>query len=213
MRTISVVVDNHSWILPWAQELVARVNDELGDRAQLLRRYEDVERGHAALFLGCVGVAPPQVLARNDYNLVPHASAVPHGRGFAPLVWQVIEGRTRIPVVLLEAAEDVDEGPVYLGMTLQFEGHELHDELRARLGQACVDLSLAFLAQPEPPPPVPQSGEPTWYRRRTPADSRLDPERSIAEQFDLLRTVDNERYPAFFDFRGHRYRLKIEKIE
>ena len=30
-------------------------------------------------------------------------------------------------------------------------------------------------------------------------------------QFDLLRVVDTERYPAFFDCRGRRYIVKIEK--
>jgi len=47
--------------------------------------------------------------------------------------------------------------------------------------------------------------------KRTPQHSQLDPHRSIAEQFDLLRVVDNDRYPAFMDFRGARYVIKIEK--
>ena len=34
---------------------------------------------------------------------------------------------------------------------------------------------------------------------------------SIAEQFDLLRVVDPEHYPAFFDYRGKRYIPKVEK--
>ena len=50
-------------------------------------------------------------------------------------------------------------------------------------------------------------------KRRTPADSRLDPDKSIAEQFELLRVVDNQRYPAFFDHRGRRYRITIEKVD
>jgi methionyl-tRNA formyltransferase len=33
----------------------------------------------------------------------------------------------------------------------------------------------------------------------------------LAEQFDLLRVVDSERFPAFFEYRGRRYKLKIEK--
>ena len=38
-------------------------------------------------------------------------------------------------------------------------------------------------------------------------------QRTLAEQFNLLRTVDNTRYPAFFDLQGHRYRLHIEKVD
>ena len=59
-----------------------------------------------------------------------------------------------------------------------------------------------------------QSEEPpTYYRKRTPEDSRLDPDKSIAEQFDLLRVADEERYPAFMDYRGHRYKIVMTKVE
>ena len=37
----------------------------------------------------------------------------------------------------------------------------------------------------------PQSGVASHYRRRKLADSKLDPERSLAEQFNLLRVVEN----------------------
>ncbi len=62
--------------------------------------------------------------------------------------------------------------------------------------------------------PVKQEGAPGPYlRRRTPEDSRLDVHKSIAEQFDLLRVVDNQRFPAFIDYRGNRYVIKIEKVD
>ncbi len=60
--------------------------------------------------------------------------------------------------------------------------------------------------------PITQCGEPGPYMpRRTPLDSQLDPGKSLAEQFDLLRVVDNERYPAFIYHRGKRYLIKIMK--
>jgi methionyl-tRNA formyltransferase len=52
----------------------------------------------------------------------------------------------------------------------------------------------------------------TYYRKRTPEDSRIDPQRPIAEQFDLLRICDPGRYPAFFDLHGHRYRIRLDKL-
>jgi sialic acid synthase SpsE len=41
----------------------------------------------------------------------------------------------------------------------------------------------------------------------------LDIDKTIQEQFNLLRIVDNEKYPAFFDFADHRYVLRIEKYQ
>ena len=56
----------------------------------------------------------------------------------------------------------------------------------------------------------PQFGEASHYPRRRAVDSRLDPELSLAEQFNLLRVVDNQRYPASFQWRGRRYILNLQ---
>jgi methionyl-tRNA formyltransferase len=47
---------------------------------------------------------------------------------------------------------------------------------------------------------------------RTPKDSCIDPHRTIAEQFDLIRVCDPIRFPAFFEYRGQKYALKLEKL-
>ena len=168
--------------------------------------------GGVAFYLSCLKIVPSDVLARNHRNIVVHASALPHGRGFSPVVWQVLEGKNRIPVSMIDAAPEVDSGDIIMQDALELEGHELNDEIRALLGDRIVDMCAAFLASPSPPGGEPQAGEPSWYERRRASDSRLDPDKSIAEQFDLLRVVDNDRYPAFFDYRGHRYVLKIDKL-
>jgi methionyl-tRNA formyltransferase len=209
-RIVNVVVDNDSWVLPYARRLVGILCDA-GDDAVLVRGHEDVRAGAVAFYLGCVKIAPAKVLARNHRNLVVHASDLPRGRGFSPLVWLILEHAKRIPVCLLDALEEVDSGPVVYREWIDYQGHELNQQLRAPLGDMHITLCCRFMLEPTPPRGIPQSGEPTWYRRRAPADSRLDPDKSIAAQFDLLRVVDNDRYPAFFDLRGHRYVLKIEK--
>ena len=211
-RRLWLVVDNNSWILPYAEELAGAIREQFGDRVELCRRHDDIGEGIAAFYLGCVHMAPPEVLARNRYNLVVHESDLPAGRGFAPLTWQILAGRNSIPVCLFEATAEADAGPVYLRDELVFEGHELNPELRAAQGRMTQTLVLRFLALAEPPAGEPQAGDPGTYPRRAPADSRLDVNKSLAEQFDLLRVADNERYPAFFEFRGHRYRLRIDKL-
>ena len=50
------------------------------------------------------------------------------------------------------------------------------------------------------------------YPRRNPEDSKLDINKSIVEQFDLLRVVDKKRYPCFIEHRGHRYKINMEKF-
>lgn len=209
-RRVAVVVDNPSWVLPYAQELVDMIKNQ-GDDAALYRAYEDIPDGAIAFFLGCVKIAPAQVIARNHRTLVVHASPLPKGRGFSPLTWMILDGCKEIPVCLLNAEEGVDTGAVVYRDSLRYEGHELIDELREVLGLATIDLCRRFLAEPLPPAGEPQTGEPSYYERRRPADSALDPGKSLEAQFNLLRVVDNEKYPAFFDLQGHRYIVSIRK--
>ena len=54
--------------------------------------------------------------------------------------------------------------------------------------------------------------EVSYYPKKTSLDSKLDPHKSIAEQFNLIRVSDPNRYPAFFDLYWKRYKLTIEKM-
>lgn len=208
-RAVSVCVDTPGWFDPFAERLVEEAR-ALGDDAVFLHRADEVRPDGVAFFLSCLRLVGPEILARNHHNIVVHASALPQGRGFSPVVWQVLEGLHSIPISMIFAAAQADAGDVILRDGLQLQGHELNDEIRGRLGDKIIAMCLAYLSLPAPPLGEPQQGESSWYARRRPGDSRLDPEKSIAEQFRLLRVVDNDRYPAFFDHRGHRYRLRIE---
>ncbi len=209
-RRVAVVVDNPSWILPYAKDLVAKAAS-LGDDATLLDTYDAVPDAAVCFFLGCIHIAPASVLRRAARCLVVHESNLPKGRGMSPLTWQIIEGAQEIPICLIEAAEKMDSGAVIYRDVLEFSGHELLSELRRLQGLATAALCSRYLEEDEPPQGKAQTGTATFYRRRTAADSALDPTRSLAEQFDLLRTVNNKLYPAFFDFRGQRYWLTISK--
>jgi methionyl-tRNA formyltransferase len=115
-------------------------------------------------------------------------------------------------VSLIEAQDLVDTGAIWAQRYLMLEGHELCDEINERLFATEIELMDHALEIIVSGKPAPQDDRPpSYYRRRTPEDSRLDPSRSIAEQFDLLRVADPQRFPAFFDLRGHRYLLRIEK--
>ena len=208
--TISVLVDSDSWILPYAARLVQGWR-RAGHRIRLCRTAYQIRRGELAFFLGCVRIVPPNVLRRSRHNLVVHESALPRGRGFAPVVWQVLQGTRRIPIVLFEAVKQADAGPIYLRDELVLEGHELMNEIRHLQGRMTATLCRHFVQQYPKVMGTPQTGRASWFRRRWPKDSRLHIEKTLHEQFSLLRTVDNERYPAYFDHAGHRYFVRIEK--
>ena len=161
--------------------------------------------------LGFGRLLPETVRARFCHTLLVHERDLPRGKGWSPLTWQILDGESRIPVTLIEVAEKVYSGTIYAQRWVEFEDHELVDELRTAQAEATRALCREFVdnypASAERGRE--QHGEESFYPRRGPEDSRLDPERPLAEQFNLLRVVDNERYPAFFEWRGRRFQLHI----
>ena len=141
-----------------------------------------------------------------------HESALPRGQGWSPMTWQILESASTIPITLFEATAELDTGPIYMQQQIELQGHELVEEWRALQAQVTFELCLAWFDRYRVVAAAaqPQHGEASYYRRRRPADSQLDPERSLAEQFNLLRVVDHQRYPAFFDHRGRRYHVIVK---
>ena len=153
---------------------------------------------------------------RNKYKsaLLLHASDLPKGRGWSPYIWSILGGENHVTVSLLEACDPVDSGAIWLKTTFDLEGHELLPEINAKLFEAELLLMSQALDQFDCITPTPQLGESGPYmKRRTPEDSRLDPSKTIAEQFNLLRVVDSIRYPAFFEYHGQQYLIRIEKVK
>ena len=54
-----------------------------------------------------------EILKKFRNNLVVHASDLPNGKGWSPLTWQILDGKKKIHVSLIEADEKVDSGKIY----------------------------------------------------------------------------------------------------
>ena len=171
--------------------------------------------GDVCLLLSCGRLLNADQLALHRYNLVVHESALPQGQGWSPMTWQILEGASSIPITLFEAVADLDAGPIHLQQEITLQGHELVDEWRDLQAHATIGLCLAWFDRHHEVVKAaqPQCGEASYYPRRRPADSRLDPELSLAEQFNLLRVADQQRYPAFFQCLGRYYRISIEHFD
>jgi methionyl-tRNA formyltransferase len=209
---LAILVDDPaSWIIPWAKRLKDLASDFHDVR--LVHSHEELGSGDVAFLLGCSGLVPGESLAKHRCNVVVHESDLPRGRGWSPVAWQVLEGKNEIPVCLFEAVEEADAGRVYLRDTMVLEGTELLPEIRHRQGEVTLRLCLRFLKMWPDIKGEPQSGEATWYRRRTKEDDRLPVDRTIEELFDRLRVLDNQRYPGWFEIRGRKYMLSINPLD
>lgn len=209
---ISLLTDQNSWINQYIPQFVEHLKYK-GHQVRWIHDVDDLTTGDFAFYLSFGKIVSSETLAKHRHNLVVHESDLPVGKGWSPLTWQILEGLTQIPITLFEAQENVDSGPIYLQETMKFIGTELVEDLRMIQARATFELCGRFL---ENYPDIltqarPQSGQSSFYARRTPKDSLLDVNKTLKEQFNLLRVVDNERYPAYFDMNGETYLLKIEK--
>lgn len=207
---ISILSDKESWINEYLGQLVAYWVKH-GHTVSWVHSAQELKGGTFAFFLGCSQIVPYAVRQLYSKNLVVHESDLPQGKGWSPLSWQILQGKNEIPIVLLEADDRVDSGIIYLQEIMRFKGTELIDELRAHQAEYSISLCCRFV---ETFPDIVsqgimQTGPDSFYPKRGPADSRLNPDLSIREQFNLLRIVDNDRYPAFFHIDGAKYILKI----
>jgi methionyl-tRNA formyltransferase len=128
-------------------------------------------------------------------------------------VWQLLEGKRRIPVTLLDAEDKVDSGKIWKQVFVDFDGSELAPEINARISQATIALMDWALENCDSSQPREQTGEPSYYQKRTPADSEVSAQATIEEVFDQLRVADENRYPAFVRMRGKRYRIRLDLFQ
>jgi len=207
---VTLLCDNpNSWFIPYIHILLNILQTVEHVKPVFITNAQDIPHGDLAFFLSCEQIIGRELLERNTHNLVIHESDLPKGKGWSPLTWQIIEGQNHIPITLFEAEESVDSGDIYLQQVMKFQGHELLEELHQKQGAYTIALVLDFIAKYPNITKRAQQGTETFYPRRTPQDSELDPSCSLHDLFPLLRTVDNERYPAYFYKNNRKYVLKI----
>jgi methionyl-tRNA formyltransferase len=214
-KKIAVLTSRESWFVPFAKKFVAQLQKKHFS-ARLFYAYSEIPDTYSIVFiLSYFDIIPARSLKKHRYNVVVHESDLPKGRGWAPLSWQILEGRNKIPIVLFEATKIPDQGNVYLKDLIVFKGDELYDEIRKKQAKKTNDLCLRFLSEMKNNRlrSRSQKGKPSYYCKRTPADSELMFNKTIAEQFNLLQIVDNVHFPAFFYHKGHKYIIQIKKEE
>lgn len=170
--------------------------------------------GDILFLISCHEIIGNDVRSRYRHVLILHASDLPERRGWSPHVWTILAGEPEFTVTLLEAQDPVDSGDVWSKVKVRLSGTEVCAEINNLLFDAELELMDWALAHHSDVRPMPQYElRATFVPRRRPEDSRIEPERTLADQFDLLRIADPDRYPAFMDFRGRRYRLVLEPFE
>lgn len=209
---ITILTDNmDSWFVPYGRVLKDKLS--IKHKVRYVFGKEKIPKGDICFILSCARIIEEEYLSRNSHNIVVHASDLPKGKGFSPLQWQILENKNQIPITLFEAVKEVDAGPYYLKSKIRFEGNELLAEMQNILAEKIIDMCIQFTNNINTLVPINQTGKSTFYKKRSKTDSRLNIDLSIKNQFNILRVVDNIRYPSYFIYRGNKYVIRVTAEE
>lgn len=181
---------------------------------KLLCKKSELTGGDMLFLVSCNEILTAEDRSRYGISLVLHASDLPRGRGWSPHIWELASGAPYITLSLLEAQDEVDSGKIWKKVRIPVPPTALWNEINHLLFMAEVELMSFALAVADniQPQEQPTDVTPTYYRLRTPQDSRLDPNKTIAEQFNLMRVCDPNRFPTFFEYQGQQFTLNLEKL-
>lgn len=197
----------NSYIHRWAQAQTGL------HEVDIVQKKSQLSGGDILFLISCSEIVNASDRAQYKVCLVLHASDLPKGRGWNPHIWALIQGAETITLSMLEAEDKVDSGRIWHKTHISVPKHALWDEINHLLFTAEVEMidyvvhnNLLLAPQPQA-----DTEHATYFPKRSPQDSQIDPKKSISEQFDLIRVCDPNRFPAFFEHLGHRYILKLEK--
>ncbi|MCD1636358.1 UDP-glucuronic acid dehydrogenase [Martelella mediterranea] len=197
------------WLVTWGEERAQQ------HEIRILRRKNQLKSGDILFLISCTEMISAELRALYGRCVVLHASALPKGRGWSPHVWAILEGAKTITVSAISAEDPVDSGDIWAQKTFDVIPHALYDEINTCLFEteiALLDQVIRMVENGDAPHPQPDD-EATYYPRRTPRDSELDPSLSIAEQFDKIRVSDPNRFPAFFEMHGAVFSVILKKVQ
>jgi len=134
-----------------------------------------------------------------------HMTDVPYGRGGSPLQNLILAGHTSTQVSALRMVEEMDAGPVYAKKPLSLDGSA--QEIYLRAGKLSADLMQWIILTK--PTPVPQQGDVTLFKRRTPEQSCMPKTGHLSSLYDFIRMLDADGYPhAFLEYGDYRLEFR-----
>lgn len=211
MKIIILIDDANSWFIKYARILKELLS--IDNQVTICHNIKDCLVSDVCFMLSCTKIVPTWFLKQNKHNIVVHASALPKGKGFTPLKWQILEGKNIIPLTLFEAIEELDAGDIYMKDAICFEGHELLDEMQEKMALKIIRMCFEYANNVDNYIPTKQDGISSFYRKFNKYDDYINVDKTIREIFLRIRVADFKNYPLKFKINGYEYSLNVTKIK
>lgn len=142
--------------------------------------------------------------------VVFHSSDLPQGKGWAPLYHLFANNASQYTLCGIRAANEIDSGDIVIRARFDLAPDYTAPFLR-QLDQELMLLLAGRLAERFRGRALygkPQTGEASYKRKRSPADSQVDLSQPLSALLPHLRGLEPD-FPAFFYHEGRKYLLEI----
>jgi methionyl-tRNA formyltransferase len=213
---IQILISKSSWANYYKKKIKKKLNP-FCNKIIFLDNYKKLKNNYDInIIFSYFKIIPQLYLNKSKINLVPHESDLPKGKGMSPLTWQILENKKKIIFSLIEATSKVDSGNLYYQEEVVIPSTSIYDEIRLIQLNENIKIIIKFLnfykKKKVPPQTLKQMNkEFSFYKTRKPKDSKLNINKNIIDQFNLLRISDPRKYPNYFIYRGIKYYLRISK--
>lgn len=123
----------------------------------LSRKRKELQGGDLLFLISCNEIVTAEDRSKFTSVLVIHASDLPCGRGWSPHIWQIIEGRDKISISMIEAEDKVDTGDIWRQIEVDISRDALWDEINKRIFDTACRLMDYAVENFSAVKPVPQS--------------------------------------------------------
>jgi methionyl-tRNA formyltransferase len=151
-----------------------------------------------------------------SYNINIHPALLPRYRG-AATGWHVLaygEKEAGVTVHFIDAGADT--GPILAQIRMPLSPFDtLISQTRKinALEPEAVQRALARVCAGDRGDHQAEALATTFTERRTPEDSRIDPDRSLRDLYNFIRACDPERFPAYFEVEGQKVGIKLFRLD
>ncbi len=146
-----------------------------------------------------------------DNVIIFHSSNLPAGRGWAPIYNTLARRETKFTICAIKLADPVDSGDIVVKAKFPILPNYTAQNLR----QIDRELSIMLMSQilhrfdGQKITGIPQTGESSYFTRRSPEDNEIDISVTFAELIPHLRACEIQ-HPAFFFFEQEKFYINIQ---
>jgi len=204
LKTKKIINDNESFIIAASKVWNSNITEELSvatnknfigifNKNDLTKSILDEINPKYIFFTHWSYIIPEEIFLNYDC-VVFHMTDLPFGRGGSPLQNLILGGYSKTKVSALKVIKEIDAGPIYAKKDLDLSGNA--QEIYERASKVCEKIIIEMTTKNMKP--TPQTGDPTYFERRSPSQSNLKDATNLDEIYNMVRMLDADGYPKAF---------------